>query len=103
MEPVRADGSPDFSVLPAGANVYLWADVERSRPLLDTLSFAGMKGRDASQILDRTETVMAALYPAGSPQRYFLAARGDFPKFGAGASLSFSRDWKKTKSETGNR
>ena len=102
-EPVLADGAPDFSVLPAGANIYLWTDVERSRPLLDVLSFGGFKGSDASKILDRTETAIAASYPEGAPQRFFLAAWGEYPKFGAGASLGFSRDWKKIKSGTGSR
>ena len=101
--PAPGDGTPDFSILPAGADIYLWADVVRARPLLDALSFAGLKGTDASQILDRTDTVLAALYPEGSPRRYFLAAWGNYPKLSAGASLGFSRDWKKIKSETGNR
>jgi len=100
---VSADGPPDFSVLPAGANVYLWADVERARPLLDSFSMAGFKIKDASQVLDRTQTAVAALYPEESPQRFFLAARGKYPDTRAGISMSFSRNWKKVKSETGNR
>jgi hypothetical protein len=97
------DGTPDFSILPAGASLYLWADVDRAKPLLQALSYENLDGRNASQVLDRTDTAMAAFYGDNASRRFFLAGWGNYPNLRAGASMSFSRDWKKVKSETGNR
>ena len=128
--PVLEDGSPDFSILPSGADLYLWADVKNAKPLIDALSFGGLKGSDASRIAEYTDTVLAALYPEQNPDpalsaaggeprpttykwsgsavgsgqmNFFLAGIGNYPKSKAGFSMSISRDWKKIKSETGNR
>jgi hypothetical protein len=96
-------GGADFSVLPPGARVYLWADVKETRPLLETLSIGGLDGRDAAEILDRTDTAAAAFYPEEAGRRFFLAGWGSYPSWRAGVSMAFSRDWKKLKSETGKR
>ena len=101
--PALPDGAPDFSVLPDGGNVYLWADVIKARALLEALSFNGMKLSDASQVLDKTDTAVAALYPDTAPRRFFMAGLGKYPSFGAGISMGFSRDWKQVKSATGKR
>ena len=121
---VLEDGSPDFSILPSGADLYLWADVKNAEPLIDALSFGGLKGSDASRVVEYTDTVFAALYPENNPDPvspalggeprlgsaapsghmgFFLAGIGNYPKSKAGFSMSISRDWKKIKSETGNR
>jgi hypothetical protein len=97
------DGSPDFGLLPLGAQVYLWADVKQGRPLLDALSFQGMDGRDARDVLDRTETAVAAFYPEQAGRRFFLAGWGSYPNTKAGISMAFSKDWKTVKSETGKK
>jgi hypothetical protein len=97
------DGSPDYSFLPLGAQVYLWADVKQGRPLLDKLSFQGMDGRDARDVLDRTGATVAAFYPEQAAQRFFLAGWGSYPSTRAGISMALSRDWKKAKSETGKK
>jgi hypothetical protein len=97
------DGSPDYGLLPLGAQVYLWADVKQGRSLLDSLSFQGLDGRDAREVLDRTGTATAAFYPEQAAQRFFLAAWGSYPSTRAGISMAFSRDWKKAKSETGKK
>ena len=102
-EPVAADGTPDFSILPSGATLYLWADVARAKPLLEAISPANVSGKNASQVLDRTDTAMAAFYSEDSSRRFFMAGWGNYPSFRAGVSMGFSRDWKKIKSATGNR
>jgi len=101
--PVLENGAPDFSILPAGAVLYLWADVERAKPLLEAFSFEGLSGKDASGILERTDTALAAFYSENLSRRFFLAGWGTYPKFRAGTSMGFSKDWKKVKSDTGNR
>jgi len=97
------DSAPDFSILPPGADLYLWADVGRAKPLLEAIAFADFTGKEASQILDRTESFMAAFYPEGDGRRFSLAGFGKYPYLRAGASMTFSSGWKKVKSETGNR
>jgi hypothetical protein len=96
-------GDADFSVLPPGARVYLWAGVKEARPLLEALSIGNLDGRNAAEILDRTDTAAAALYPEEAGRRFFLAGWGSYPSWRAGVSMTFSRDWKKLKSETGKR
>jgi len=100
---VQQDGSPDFSVLPGEAVFYLWADVEKSRPILEAVSANLMSSRDASRILDVTDTAMAAFYPEDASRRFFLAGSGKYPNFGSRLAMGFNRNWKKKKSDTGNR
>ena len=96
-------GGADFSVLPSGARVYLWADVKGARPLLEAVSVRGLGGGNEAEILDRTDTAAAAFYPETAGKRFFLAGWGSYPSWRAGVSMVFSRDWKKLKSETGKR
>ena len=96
-------GAPDFSVLPLGADIYLCADIALAKPLLDVLTFEGMSGRDAQPILERTDAAAAAFFSGNPSRRFFLAGWGDYPNLKAGFSMSFSRDWKRVKSDTGNR
>ena len=91
-------------MLPAGGLAYLWADVAAARPLIEVLSFEGMSGQDAAQVLDRTESAMAVVFPStsGGERRFYLAAFGSFPNRRANFSFSFSRSWKKQRSSAGN-
>ena len=53
--------------------------------------------------MERTNTALAAFYSENAARRFFLAGWGNYPNLRAGASMSFSRGWKKLKSTTGNR
>jgi len=96
-----------FSLLPAGARVYLWADTVKARPLLDILSFQGVNGKDAAQVLDKTKTAALAFFSDGktdditADRQFFIAAQGNYPQFGASLSFAFSKNWKKQKSSAG--
>jgi hypothetical protein len=96
-----------LSLLPAGARVYLWADTVKARPLLDVLSFQGVNGKDAAQVLDNTKTAAAAFFSDDGigditdNRQFYIAALGDYPRFSASLSFAFSRNWKKQKSSTG--
>jgi hypothetical protein len=103
LENFGGEDRADFSVLPLGAKVYLWADVEKGRPLLDAVPFAGFDGKNSGNALDRTGTAVAALYPESAGRRFFLAGWGEYPNIRAGMSMAFSRDWKKKKSASGGR
>ena len=99
----QADGTPDFAVLPPGAELYLWADAGRAKPILEAVSSIAVSDKDISQILDRTTTALAAFYPETGERRFFLVGYGNYPNLRAGFSMTFSRDWTKIKSATGNR
>jgi hypothetical protein len=92
----------EFEALAPGAQVYLSIDdVPGARAVLDLLSFGGASGKDAAQILNRTHSLKAAVYPAGSPQRFLAVARGAYPKTLADFSLAVAANWKKAQSDSG--
>ena len=92
----------DFDLLPEGGLMYLWADIHETRPLLESISFDGLDLKKAGSILDRSNTAAAVFSGAESGERFFVDLRGKYPTFQAGFSMTFSKDWKKNKSQTGN-
>jgi hypothetical protein len=91
--------------------LYLWADVNEARVLLESINFNGISLNQAAAIIDRTDTAAAVFFPKDSSgslvserpnNNFFISLRGKFPTFQAGFSFTFSRDWKKLKSNTGN-
>ena len=90
-----------FGFLPEGAAMYLWADVNEVRSLLEYISFDGLPLTQADAVLDRTETAAIALSGAGAGSRFLLSLRGKYPSFQAAFSMAFSREWKRTRSNTG--
>jgi hypothetical protein len=96
--------SGDFSFLPAGGQLYLWADVNEARVLLESITFDGLSLAQAGVILDRTDTAAVVFGSSQGPaaDKFFINLRGRFPTFQAGFSFTFSRDWKKLRSNTGN-
>jgi hypothetical protein len=87
--------------LEPGAIVYIYADVQAARPVLELLPISQLKDKQAAQIFDKTRTVQAALYPPESGRRFQLAARGKYPSSQAALAFWFSKDWKKKRSHTG--
>jgi hypothetical protein len=93
------DDDKELSLLPEGARAYLWVDAVQGRPLLDVFSFEGMSVSDVpKQMLDRTDSVAAALFQDTPERSFFLAARGSYPSAWTNFSLLFNRSWKKQKS-----
>ena len=92
----------DFGLLPSGGKVYVWANINEARPILEAISFDGMSLEDAGGVLDRTRTAVGVFNGEESAERFFLTLRGEYPTFQAGFSMTFSRGWKKQKSKTGN-
>jgi hypothetical protein len=87
--------------LDAGADVYILADVKKVRPIIDLLPFEELNDSQTRQMLERTDFMAAALFPQESGRRFQLAAWGNYPSFQAGLAFTFSRQWKKRRSETG--
>jgi len=96
----------ELSILPAGARVYLWADVVQGRPLLDAISSFYFTGEGVSDILDTTHSAAVAIFSAEQAQsqgrRFFLAAIGSFPRNRANLALGFNRSWRRQRSVTGS-
>lgn len=88
--------------LDTGAQVYIFANAKEARPILELLPIEELNNKHAIQILDRTAFVMAALFPQNSERRMQIAAWGNYPSSRAGMAFTFSRSWKKHRSQTGN-
>ena len=91
----------EFTLLPEGGNVYLWVNAEEGRPLLDLFSPIDLNNRDVAQVIDRTDRLVAALYPGNGERRFFLAATGNFPQSRANFSFALNRDWRRQNSPSG--
>jgi hypothetical protein len=79
----------------------VFADVDEARPILNHIDFAGLSGKQAGDILDRTRYAALAMYPEASGKTMQAAAWGKYPGAGAGFYFAFSKDWKKKKSTSG--
>lgn len=100
----EAEGAGDeFSLLDPGGLVYLSVNVPEARPILDLVSFGGVSGKQAAQMLDMTDNASAAVYPPDEGRDFLLAARGRFPSSRLRFSLGLSSSWKSARSETGGR
>lgn len=91
----------EYIPLEPGALVYVFADVQGSRPILDLIQIREMNEKQSKQMLDRTRSAAAALYPPESGRRFQLTAWGDYPSFRAGMAFGMSKNWKKRHSATG--
>lgn len=101
---VREDGA--FAALGDGGQLYLRVDVAAARPLLDALGTKvrfGLGTARVAEALDRTDTAALALFPAGGPRRYSVAAIGRYPVARGSFSLAASPEWKKEKASSGER
>ncbi|MDR2486234.1 MAG: hypothetical protein LBD55_12700 [Treponema sp.] len=99
------DTQDAFAALAPGGAVYLYMDVPKARPILNSISLPGTGGMDSKQVarvFDRTVSAVAAYYPKTAPRRFLAAARGSYPNFQAAMSFAFSPSWKKQRSQIGD-
>jgi hypothetical protein len=101
-----------FAGLPAGAPVYVSADVGPSRELLEEFLTAykyRLNGKTIKTFFDKTSEVAAAVYPRiGAMERreraFLLACYGkNYPAVLSSFSFFFSPSWKQVKSVTGKK
>ena len=88
--------------LESGAMVYLFADAQAARPILDLLPLAELKDKQSKQMIDKTRTTVAAFYPPESGRRFQLVAWGNYPSTRAGMALNMNKRWKKSRGESGS-
>jgi hypothetical protein len=89
--------------LDAGGRAYAYIDVEKARPVLDRISFAGLDQSDTAMIFERTSYAVAGFYPPESGKTAQFSAWGRYPSSRAGFALGTSRGWKRMKSENRQR
>jgi len=87
--------------LDTGASIYLLADAKEARSIIELLPIQELKDRNARQMLDRTDFVAAAVFPANSGRRFQLTAWGRYPASNAGAALNSNKSWEKLTSVAG--
>jgi hypothetical protein len=92
--------------LEPGAQLYVLADVQAFRPVLELLSIREFseQGMDKSQLqemLDRTKSAAAALYRNERERHFQVTAWGHYPKIRAGMALNLNPEWKKQKTGAG--
>ncbi|MCL2721919.1 MAG: hypothetical protein FWD47_11355 [Treponema sp.] len=86
--------------LNSGASVYIFADVKRARPILDIMPLEELNDDMARQVLNRTDYLVAALFPQESGQRFQLAAWGKYPSKMAGMAMGMDRNWQSIRTQT---
>jgi len=93
--PVSRVTADRFPEIPPRALVYALVDTETAAPIVEqTLAGTSLAARLAP-VLERTERLAVAWYPAGEKQRVFAVASGAYPTFRSWLSLSLDRDWKR--------
>jgi uncharacterized protein YfiM (DUF2279 family) len=90
-----------FVPLNPGASVYIFANVQEARSIIELLPIEELKDRHAKQMLDRTNFVIAGLYPPESEKRFQMAAWGNYPSSRAGMAFGVDRGWKRQRSAAG--
>jgi len=91
------EGQAVFIPLEPGGFAYVFIDVEKARPIIDTLSFRGMdtSDRQFQRILDSTQSAMAAIYVSqDAGTRFRLVAQGSYPSRRARTAMRCSRHWR---------
>jgi hypothetical protein len=87
-----------------GADLYINAEVQAARPILDNLLLGGMAGAEVKDFLDMSRVLTAAVFEgrdSGGGQRFYAAASGRFPASRGGLFFSASKDWEKKTSLSG--
>ena len=94
-------GRSGFALMAEGAEIYITAQVEATRPILDSLKLGGMSGAELKQFLDMSDVLTAAIFPTTGGRRFYAAASGKFPNVAGGLFFSTSKDWEKKLSASG--
>ncbi|MDR2663367.1 MAG: hypothetical protein LBC31_10275 [Treponema sp.] len=92
-----------FSLMAPGAELYVTAEVQAVRPILEGLLLGGMTGAELRDFLDMSDTLTAAVFEGTGPadRHFYAAAAGNFPGVRGGLFFSASRDWEKKVSASG--
>lgn len=99
-------GSP-LERLEGGGRVYFFADPHKIRPLVSAVLSENvsltkdLRSSDFQALINRTSSVVGALYPKQTDRSYLILAQGDYPSLRMNFSLCWDRNWKSKKSVSG--
>ena len=91
-----------FLPLNTGASVYIFANVQEARSILELLPIEELKDKQVKKMLDRTGFAAAAFFPEDSGQRFQLASWGNYPR-NADIAFALNKNWKKHNSPKGQK
>jgi len=94
-------GRSGFALVAEGADLYISADVQSVRPILDSLALGGMTGAEVKDFLDMSDVLTAAVFPSSEGRHFYAAASGNFPSTRGGLFFSTSKDWETKLSAAG--
>ena len=94
-------GRNSFGLMAEGADLYLTAEVQSVRPILDSLKLGGMSGTELKQFLDMSDILTLAVFQVPGKRHFYGAASGKFPSTSGGLFFSASKDWEKMVSGSG--
>ena len=83
-----------FAPLDSGATAYIFGNVREVRPIIELLPIPELKDRQIRQMLDKTDYVAAAFFPAQSGRRFQLVTWGNYPS-NANMGFTLHSGWEK--------
>ncbi|MCL1958791.1 MAG: hypothetical protein FWF68_04250 [Spirochaetes bacterium] len=86
--------------LSKGASVYVIANVKQARPIIELLPIEELNSKQTRQMLEKTDSFAAAVFPQTSARKMQIAANGNYPGL-SGLAFSFNKNWKKQRAESG--
>jgi hypothetical protein len=90
-----------FAPLDTGASVYIFANANEARQIIELLPVEELKDSQISQALDRTNYLAAALFPQESGRRFQIVTWGNYPSSMANMAFNVNRNWQSHRSVCG--
>jgi len=88
-------------LLESGASVYLFANVQEARRLIEILPIAELKNSQSQQMIDKTSFAAVALFSHESALSFQLVALGNYPSSGARMLMGMDKNWTKHRAPEG--
>jgi len=86
--------------LAKGASVYVIANAMQARPIIELLPIEELNNKQTRQMLEKTDSFAAALFPQTSVRKIQIAANGNYPGL-SGIAFTFNKNWKKQRVKSG--
>ncbi|MDR2595725.1 MAG: hypothetical protein LBC76_00240 [Treponema sp.] len=86
--------------LAKGASVYIIANARQAHPIIELLPIVELNNKQTRQMLEKTDSFAAAVFPQTSVQKIQIAANGNYPGL-SGLAFTFNKNWKKQRVKSG--
>jgi hypothetical protein len=86
--------------LAKGASVYVIANAKQARSIIELLPLEELNDKKARQMLEKTDSFAAAMFPQTGVRKMQIAANGSYPGL-SGLAFTFNKSWKKQRIESG--